>query len=120
MASKLTNKRVAGRFVWRPDRLDNLEEAIDFARTVRGVHARTSAVESPQRLKDIGEAKAMLTRAMLPCRSYLGRARFMEDTPEHRRTVERIRELTAQAKKERITLWRLRVGYRPKKSMGPR
>lgn len=90
------------------DDLNAAEAAVEFARTVRKVHARQSERDDPQRQQDILLALERLKRAMRPIRAAIGRFPYGPQTNTAESNRESIRAASEAIQRERRKLWKMR------------
>lgn len=81
--------------------------AIRLAEDARALHRKRTYRGSQQREADLSQATDRVKKAMLPIRSFLGRAPYMQPSAAHDELVERAREASKQLQKERRKCWKM-------------
>lgn len=92
--------------------LETAWSAVKYAQEVRAYHRRTTEKGSKARENDIEIALSRITRSMKPVRSYLGRARFLEEAAADK--VEMARQASHALQSERRKLWKMQSPERRK------
>lgn len=89
------------------DALKVAKVAIINARDTRQFHARVSERGDPQRDRDLTDAREQVARAMIPLRSYLGKAIYFEPTEHREKLNDRVRLASKALQSERRKLWKM-------------
>lgn len=88
--------------------IQKAEAAIQYAQWVREHHRRRTNKGNPQREADLKNGLKQIKSAMKPLRTYLGQARWKEQTPEHLEQVVFVKELSQRLQTERRKLWKMK------------
>lgn len=83
------------------------EAAVEFAQSVRRVHARRTDKGSPNREDDIANALARLKAAMDPLKREIARFPYGPQTDQAEQNRQRIRTASQAIQRERRKLWKM-------------
>ena len=100
------------------DMIKDAAQAVVHAQKTRKKHALKSPLDSEQRLADLGEALALLKKAMAPLRSAAGRYPFEAQTDIAEKRRAGIKLASEAIQKERVKLWKMQNASKKAQNRG--
>lgn len=89
------------------DHLRAARAAVAHARDVRAYHRRKTDKTNPQRIQDLANAREQVARAMIPLRSYLGKAAYFPPSQSREELTTRVKKASHALQSERRKLWKM-------------
>lgn len=87
--------------------LKEARAAVRHAQDTRNLHARRSKKGTPQREEDLKQARERIRLAMVPLKTFLGRAPFVRLTQEENELWQRATAASKALQRERMKVWKM-------------